>query len=65
MFEALGIDLAAKQIVAVKSSWRVRENFGNLAASILETTTPGVTTPVLAFFDYQRIPRPIYPLDAL
>jgi len=65
MFEALGIDLAAKQIVAVKSSWRVRENFGNLAASILETTTPGITTPVLAFFDYQRIPRPIYPLDAL
>jgi microcystin degradation protein MlrC len=65
LFEALGIDLATKQIVAVKSSWRVRETFSRVASRVIETTTPGITTPVLSFFDYQRIPRPIYPLDAV
>jgi len=65
LFEALGIDLATKQIVAVKSAWRVHETFSSVAARIVETTTPGITTPVLSFFDFQRIPRPIYPLDAL
>lgn len=63
MFEAVGIDLAAKQIVGVKSSWRVRETFGRVSPRVIETTTPGITTPVLAFFEYQRVPRPIYPLD--
>jgi microcystin degradation protein MlrC len=65
LFGALGIDLATKQIVGVKSAWRVHETFGLTAARLIETTTPGITTPVLAFFDFQRVPRPIYPLDPL
>ncbi|HEX7102278.1 MAG TPA: MlrC C-terminal domain-containing protein, partial [Nitrolancea sp.] len=65
LFEALGIDLASKQIVAVKSSWRVRQTFSPVSSHVIETTTPGITTPVLSFFDYRRIPRPIYPLDAV
>jgi microcystin degradation protein MlrC len=43
----------------------VRETFSRVASRVIETTTPGITTPVLSFFDYQRIPRPIYPLDAV
>jgi len=65
MFQALGIDLARKKIIGVKSSWRYRVEFDGLADHTLATTTPGITTPVLAYFEFQQIPRPIYPLDPL
>ncbi|HVX31359.1 MAG TPA: M81 family metallopeptidase [Nitrolancea sp.] len=65
MLFALGIDLTRTPIIALKSAWRIDETFRDIAARIIKTTTPGSTTPVLAFFDYQRVPRPIYPLDAL
>ena len=65
LFAALGIDLPTKRIIALKSSWRVQEAFGYLTERLIEITTPGMTTPVLSFFDYERLPRPIYPLDAV
>ena len=63
IFRALGIDLDRKKIIAVKSSWRFRSSFAAEASQMVATTTPGITTPVFAYFDFQRIPRPIFPLD--
>ena len=65
IFWELGIDLASKKIIAVKSSWRFNTEFATVAAHMKETTTPGITTPSLAYFDFLRVPRPIYPLDPL
>jgi microcystin degradation protein MlrC len=65
IFQAFGIDLATKKIIAVKSSWRFHAAFAAVGAHLMPMTTPGITTPVLAYFDFQRVPRPIYPLDLL
>ncbi len=65
LFAALGVDIATKKIVGVKSSLNVQASYASIASNILETSTPGITTPVLAYFDYQRLVRPIYPLDAM
>lgn len=65
LFAALGIDLSSNKIVGVKSSGQSRESFLPIATRIFETSTPGITTPVLAAFDYRQIRRPIYPLDPL
>ena len=65
LFAALGVDIATKKIVGVKSSLNVQASYASMASKILDTSTPGITTPVLAYFDYQRLVRPIYPLDAM
>ncbi len=65
VFQAVGIDLSRKKVVGVKSSSRLREHFGSVSGTILETSTPGITTPVLAHFDYRRIRQPTFPLDPM
>ena len=65
LFGALGIDIATKKIVGVKKSMEVAAAFGHIAARVLQISTPGITTPVLSYFSYQRVPRPICPLDSM
>lgn len=63
LFAALGIDVATKKIVGVKASMDVQAKFGRIGATVLEISTPGITTPILTYLDFARLPRPCYPLD--
>ncbi|MCX2726040.1 MlrC C-terminal domain-containing protein [Thermomicrobium sp. 4228-Ro] len=61
---ALGCELQNAPYLIVKSALDIYLNaevqrFGR----IIPALTPGITSTDLAFFDYRRVPRPIWPLD--
>ncbi|HLW47382.1 MAG TPA: M81 family metallopeptidase [bacterium] len=58
-----GIDVTRCRIVALKSSQHFRAGFEPVAAQIITTDSPGLTTLDLRTFPYRRIPRPVWPLD--
>ncbi len=64
-FEMFGLDIAKARSVVVKSRGHFRAAFDLLFCDdqIIEIDVPGLTTPVLKNVDWQRVPRPIYPLD--
>lgn len=63
-FEALGIDLARKDIVLVKSSQHFRAAFEELGSEIHYVNSPGVLNHDFAALPYRRVRRPIWPLDS-
>lgn len=63
LFEHVGIDIRERAIVSIKSTNDYLPAFEPCAAEIFEVITPGITTPDPAFFAYQHVRRPIYPLD--
>lgn len=64
IFHLHGIDPSAYDVVAVKSSHHFRAGFKDLATQIITADTPGVTTRDLRALLYQRLNRPVAPLDA-
>ncbi|KRF67597.1 MlrC domain protein [Bacillus sp. Soil768D1] len=58
-----GIDVTEFRIVALKSAQHFRAGFKHLAKKIISVDSPGLSTSKVASFNYQRIIRPIYPLD--
>ncbi|RLA01126.1 MAG: microcystin LR degradation protein MlrC-like protein [Gammaproteobacteria bacterium] len=65
VFTDLGIELSKKNMVVVKSSQHFYDQFAPIAAKVLYCDTPGVLCKDLSKLDFQRLPRPIWPLDAL
>jgi microcystin degradation protein MlrC len=64
-FELMGIDLARVRVLVLKSRGHFRAAFDETfsADRIVEVDVPGLTTPVLANVPWERMPRPVYPLD--
>jgi microcystin degradation protein MlrC len=58
-----GIDISRYKIVALKSSQHFRAGFDPVSARIIRTDSPGATSEDMSLFNYQRIPRPIWPFD--
>ncbi|MFE1625281.1 M81 family metallopeptidase [Brevibacillus reuszeri] len=58
-----GIDVTQYKIVCLKSSQHFRASFEPISAEIITVDSPGLTTLLFQTFDYQRLNRPIYPLD--
>jgi microcystin degradation protein MlrC len=54
LFEGLGIDLSAKQLIVVKSNQHFREGFAPIAAEILYLKTPGSTCTDVAVIPYRN-----------
>ncbi len=65
LFLLHGIDVTRMRVVALKSHQHFRGGFQHLAGTIIRTDTPGFTTSNLWNLPYQRITRPIWPLDPL
>jgi len=63
VFTRLGIDLAAKKIVVVKSSNHFHAAFAPIAAGIIYVDCGGPYPPDPARIAYTKIRRPIAPLD--
>ncbi|MEQ8817712.1 MAG: M81 family metallopeptidase [Thalassobaculum sp.] len=65
-FEAFGIDVAGARSIVVKSRGHFRAGFQHLfpPERIREVDVPGLTSPNLANFDWQGLPRPVFPLDS-
>lgn len=64
--DVLGVDLARVRTLVVKSRGHFRAAFDGFAppGRIVEVDGPGLTTPNLASLALERVPRPIFPLDA-
>lgn len=64
MLRIVGVDPSEKRLLVVKSAVHFRADVGPWAETIFDADTPGIHRPDFACFDYQRVRRPIYPLDA-
>ena len=62
-FAVTGADLRHYRYVGLKSTQHFRGFFASTAARIISTDPPGLNSGDLSVFDYQKITRPIYPLD--
>ncbi len=65
LFPAVGIEPAARSILAIKSSVHYRAAFAGLASVLIEAGGPGLSCPDLASFPYTAVRRPIAPLDRI
>lgn len=63
-FTELGIDLAAKRLVVVKSTQHFRAGFDPISVATVYCDGPGTLNSKLAALPYQQLRRPMWPLDA-
>jgi microcystin degradation protein MlrC len=62
-FRAFGIEPTQRRILVVKSAAHFRADFGPIATKIFEVDAPGISTPRLTTLPYQKLSRPVFPLD--
>lgn len=63
--EALGVDLGAMRTIVVKVRSSFPPAYDEFVAreNMLFVDTPGRTSPMLSRMPFERLPRPVYPLD--
>jgi microcystin degradation protein MlrC len=61
--KSVGIDPLRQKIIVVKAAVRWRGGFGPIAKHAVYAGTPGLGSVDLRRFPYQRLRRPIFPLD--
>jgi len=64
-FHSLGIDPARRRFVVIKSRVHWRAGLGGLAREVVECAGVGVTTSDYGLLSFERVRRPIHPLDPL
>jgi microcystin degradation protein MlrC len=65
IFRHCGIDPTRKRFVMLKSRIHYRAGFKPIAAAIVECQGEGVTNADLSVYRYEKLRRPIHPLDAI
>lgn len=63
MLRIAGVNPTGRRLLVLKSAVHFRADFGPLASRIFDADTPGIHRPDLATFEFQKIRRPVYPLD--
>jgi microcystin degradation protein MlrC len=61
--KSVGIEPTEQHLLVMKSAIRWRGGFAAITARSIDVDTPGLGSVNLGNFDYQRIRRPIFPLD--
>lgn len=62
-FRTLGIEPTARKILVCKAELQHRAGFTGVARTFIDVDTPGLATQVLSRLPYQKIRRPVFPLD--
>ena len=62
-FTGLGINVESKRLLVLKSAQHFHALFSPLASQIIYADTPGTSSVNLDNFVYERLARPIWPLD--
>jgi microcystin degradation protein MlrC len=65
LYRSQGLEPAEAWIVVAKSPAAFRAAYESLAGEILVLDAPGVCSPNLLTFPWKRVPRPMYPFDAM
>lgn len=63
VFRSQGITPERTSVLVLKSTVHYRAGFEPLVGEIREVSAPGLCSPDLSRFSYERVPRPTYPLD--
>jgi len=63
LFLLHGIDVTRYHVVALKSQQHFRAGFEGIAGDIIRVDTPGSTSSNLDSLPFERVKRPIWPLD--
>ena len=63
LFTNLGVDLASKRVIVVKSTNHFHGAFGPIAKQVLYSDGPGALPRNFKKVPYTRVKRPIWPLD--
>ena len=63
MFRSVGIEPTAKRYLLLKSRIHYRAGFKPIAKHIVECSGIGVTGSDYSQFKFEKVRRPIYPLD--
>lgn len=64
VLRSIGIEPLARKLIALKSAVHFRADYTPIAHQILDVDTPGVHSPNLFSYRYDKLRRPIYPLDS-
>jgi hypothetical protein len=64
-FHSVGIDPLRKRFVVIKSRVHWRAGLGSLASEVVECASPGVTTSDYSLLKFERVRRPVFPLDPI
>jgi microcystin degradation protein MlrC len=62
-FRSLGIEPTARKILTCKSELQHRAAFEGIASKIIDVDTPGLASQIPGRLPYQKIRRPVFPLD--
>jgi len=65
VFESLGLDPRRARFLVLKSRMYCRPVFVPISGGLVECDSPGVTTSDYSLFRFQRLERPVHPLDSM
>lgn len=65
MLRINGIAPERRKLLVAKSAVHFRAHLGPLASHIFDADTPGIHRPDFANYNYQKLRRPVYPLDPI
>ncbi len=63
LFRRVGIEPFEAKVVTLKTGVGFKKAFAKVAAAVLRADCPGAESYNLSRYTFERIPRPIYPLD--
>ena len=63
MLRIVGVEPTERRLIVVKSAVHFRADLGPLASHIFDADTPGIHRPDFSAFRYEKLRRPMYPLD--
>jgi microcystin degradation protein MlrC len=64
-FYSVGVDPTRKRFVVIKSRVHWRAGLGDLAREVVECSGVGVTTSDYSLLRFEKVRRPVFPLDAI
>jgi microcystin degradation protein MlrC len=62
-FRSLGIEPTERKILTAKAELQHRAGFAGVASKLIDVDTPGLATQILSRLPFQKIRRPVFPLD--
>ena len=63
MLRIVGVEPTERRLIVVKSAVHFRADLGPMASHIFDADTPGIHRPDFSAFRYEKLRRPMYPLD--
>ena len=64
LFRSQGVDLASKAIIGIKSALQFKDAYKSISTTVVHLDAEGPCRGKIAAVPFQRVSRPMYPLDS-